>query len=271
MGLITTDSQNYINIANAIRSKTGTTSTFLPSEMASAISSISTEGGGGSADYLDARAALSGSYYSTASTIGTGAFACARLLNYASLPNLLSIPQSAFMNCDNLKQIYAPNVSSIGQGAFSHCGGLEYASFPLCTTVYDGFYYCTRMSFASFPILTQVSGFSNCSSMTTFYAPLAVSVATYGFYNDRALTSVTLSSCCILGQYAFYYCSSLSEINLPMVYRGVGSNAFASCSSLSTVKIGSSATSTSTSQVIYSSAFTYCRNLLSLYLYNSTV
>lgn len=42
MGLITTNSQNYIDIASAIRSKTGTASTFLPSEMASAISNIST-------------------------------------------------------------------------------------------------------------------------------------------------------------------------------------------------------------------------------------
>lgn len=232
---------------------------------------VSVSGGGGSADYLDVRAALSSSYYSTASTIGMGAFACAYPLWYASLPNLLSIPQSAFMNCDNLKQIDAPNVSFIGYGAFSRCGELEYASFPLCTTVNDGFYYCNRMSFASFPILTQVNGFSNCSSMTTFYAPLAVSVATYGFYNDRALTSVTLSSCCTLGQYAFYYCSSLSEINLPMAYRGVGSNAFASCSSLSTVKLGSSTTSTSTSQIVYPSAFRNCTHLLSLYLYNSTM
>lgn len=40
MSIITTDSQNYTNIANAIRSKVGTSDTFKPSEMASAILDI---------------------------------------------------------------------------------------------------------------------------------------------------------------------------------------------------------------------------------------
>lgn len=40
MSIITTDSQNYTNIANAIRTKVGTSDTFKPSEMASAILSI---------------------------------------------------------------------------------------------------------------------------------------------------------------------------------------------------------------------------------------
>lgn len=40
MAIITTDSQNYTDIADAIRQKNGTSDTYLPSEMASAITNI---------------------------------------------------------------------------------------------------------------------------------------------------------------------------------------------------------------------------------------
>lgn len=48
MSIVYTDSQNYTNIANAIRSKLGMSDTYLPSEMADAIMDIPTGGGGGS-------------------------------------------------------------------------------------------------------------------------------------------------------------------------------------------------------------------------------
>ena len=50
MTLITTDSQHYTDIASAIRTQLGVQTTYLPSEMAAAILSISGGGGGGGAD-----------------------------------------------------------------------------------------------------------------------------------------------------------------------------------------------------------------------------
>lgn len=41
---------NLTNIANAIRGKNGTTTTYKPSEMAAAITAISGGGGGGGSD-----------------------------------------------------------------------------------------------------------------------------------------------------------------------------------------------------------------------------
>lgn len=41
MAIVTTDSANYTNIADAIRNKTGGSDTYTPAQMAEAISSIS--------------------------------------------------------------------------------------------------------------------------------------------------------------------------------------------------------------------------------------
>lgn len=47
MAIVTTDNQHYSAIANAIRAKNGLTTTYLPSEMAAAITAIPTGSGGG--------------------------------------------------------------------------------------------------------------------------------------------------------------------------------------------------------------------------------
>ena len=51
MAIVTTDNQYYSAIANAIRAKNGLTTTYLPSEMAAAITAIPT-GSGGGLDFL---------------------------------------------------------------------------------------------------------------------------------------------------------------------------------------------------------------------------
>ena len=182
--------------------------------------------GGGSADYLEVRAAMT-SYSSTASSIPMYAFAGMSSLMAVSLPNITSVPSGAFMSCSKLETIDASSVKSIYSSAFYHCDKLAYASFPECTYISNAFTNCSSMSYASFPKYSgSIGGFSYCYSLTTLYAPLAVSIATYGFYNNSALASVTLSSCRALGQYAFYNCYSLSEIDLPALYAGISTAAF---------------------------------------------
>lgn len=225
--------------------------------------------GGGSSDYLETRAAMT-SYSSTASSIPAYAFACMSSLTAVSLPNVTSLPSGAFMSCSRLQTIDASSIEYIYSSAFYHCDKLAYVSFPECTLMSSAFTYCSSMSYASFPKFSSfVNGFSNCYRLETFYAPLATSASVYCFYACSKLSSVNIESCHTVSQYAFYNCSSLSEIELPHLYRPIGSQAFYSCRALHTIKIGSSVASTSTSHIIYPSAFLYCVNLLSLYLYGS--
>lgn len=51
MAIVTTDNQYYTAIANAIRGKNGTETTYKPSDMAAAITALPT-GGGGSLDFM---------------------------------------------------------------------------------------------------------------------------------------------------------------------------------------------------------------------------
>lgn len=226
--------------------------------------------GGGSADYLETRAAMT-SYSSTVSSIPAFAFAGMSSLTTVSLPNITSVPSGAFMSCSKLTTINASGIKSIYSSAFYHCDKLAYASFPECIYLGTGaFTNCSSTSYASFPKYSGIlSGFSFCYKLENFYAPSATSIATYCFYQCSKLSSVDIKSCNTLSTYAFYNCSSLSEIDLPHLYRPIGSQAFYSCRALHTVKIGSSVTSTSTSHIIYPAAFLYCFNLLSLYLYGS--
>lgn len=46
MALVITDTQNYVDIANAIREKNGSEDTYMPSEMAAAIQAITGDGSG---------------------------------------------------------------------------------------------------------------------------------------------------------------------------------------------------------------------------------
>lgn len=47
MALVITNTQNYVDIANAIREKNGSEDTYMPSEMAAAIQAIACDEGGG--------------------------------------------------------------------------------------------------------------------------------------------------------------------------------------------------------------------------------
>ena len=67
MSIITTDSQNYTDIANAIRSKVGTSDTFKPSEMAPAILTIPSGSGTDVSDTTATAAdVLAGKYFHVA-------------------------------------------------------------------------------------------------------------------------------------------------------------------------------------------------------------
>ena len=61
-----------------------------------------------------------------------------------------------------------------------------------------------------------------------------------------------------IGNYAFYYCTSLTSVTIPDSVTSIGDGAFESCTSLTSVIIGNSVTS------IGNYAFAYCRSLTSV-------
>ena len=73
-----------------------------------------------------------------------------------------------------------------------------------------------------------------------------VSLGDYAFYYCHSLTSITIpSGVTSIGNYAFYYCYSLANITIPSSVTTIGSNAFCCCYSLVSTTIPSNITSLS--------------------------
>ena len=84
-------------------------------------------------------------------------------------------------------------------------------------------------------------------------------IGEHAFYGCSSLTSVNIpSSVKWIGSYAFYGCSSLTSVNIPSSVKWIGSYAFYGCSSLTNINIPSSVTE------IDRGAFSGCSSLTSV-------
>lgn len=194
-GLIT---ESYLTaIANAIRSKTNTTQTFTPAQMASAIDAIAT--GISPKEVLEGTASLmSNTYVDNETTkICSGFYAFNSQIRQVTFNVCTTIGASAFYYVGNVQTGY----------------GLNKIAFPVCTTVGPyAFYHAKLQCNLSFPELLSLSShaFEACqgTSMKQVYMPKVRSIAVGAFSACRFLTSVDITNCTAIEPFAFYYDSS---------------------------------------------------------------
>ena len=85
------------------------------------------------------------------------------------------------------------------------------------------------------------------------------SIGEYAFFYCESLTSVTIpDSVTSIGKYAFFCCTSLTSVTIPDSVTSIGRRAFSNCTSLTSVTIPDSVTS------IGEYAFYYCKSLTSM-------
>ncbi len=218
---------------------------------------------------------------SSVTMIGDFAFFEIRLTTLTIPISIISIGNSAFSYCENLRWVIIPNsVTSIGEYAFTGCSGLTSISVSSGNPVYDSRENCNAIiETASNTIIfgcvtttipnsvTSIGdyAFSYYSDLTTLTIPNSVtSIGNYAFYNCSGMTSLTLpNSVTSIGDYAFSFCSGLTTLTIPNSVISIGEWAFSFCSGLTTLTIGNSLTS------ISKAAFYYCRNLTTLSIGNS--
>ena len=165
---------NLKAIADAIRAKAGTTTKYKPAEMASAISGITTGGGGGT---------------DTGTEILDGS-----ITTYSN-DTITYIRDFGLSQCPSLTTLSLPALTAVGTSAFSACPSLTTAYLPAAKSVNCG---C----------------FSSCIKLTSVTLTSAEHVEEYGFSSCSSLTTVSLPACETLSDFAFYECSSLTALIL---------------------------------------------------------
>ncbi len=185
-------------------------------------------------------------------TIGKEAFYYCRYLNSVEMPESIeSIGEGAFYYCKSLTSIVIPDgVTSIQFRTFSNCTSLTSVVIPDSVESVDerAFSYCS--SLVSVTIADGVSSiggmaFYNCTQLNSISIPDSVTyICDYAFYNtawyDNKPDGIVYA-----GKVAYDYKGKITdtEIVLKSGTLGIAENAFANCSTITSVKIPKSVTS----------------------------
>ena len=201
---------------------------------------------------------------------------CDLAFYFCDSPSEIVIPSSvtsigdwAFSFCRSLSEIVIPSsVTSIGDRAFCGCSSLKYISIPksvICLNgnpfaKWNGKLECLSPNFVfEDDILfnkdkSRIISFRN-QNIKSYVIPSSVtSIGDHAFSFCRSLSEIAIpSSVTSIGKGAFSCCDSLSEIVIPSSVTSIGDSAFFRCDSLSEIVIPSSVTS------IGDSAFYRCK------------
>jgi hypothetical protein len=196
-------------------------------------------------------------------TIGAGAFYGCTNLTSVSLPVATDIGGFAFQECASLESVSLPVAQTIGERVFRGCTSLTEVNLPVATTIGgDAFMYCASLTSVDLPVVETIGSeaFSGCTALTTITVNPAntaytahdgmllnkaettliaypsasgaitlLSVTEIGTqaFSGASLTSVSLPAATTIGEWAFYQCTSLTEVILPATPPSIGGYTFA--------------------------------------------
>ena len=189
----------------------------------------------------------------------------AEITDYSGEADTLSIPDTidgysvtsigdrAFYGCKSLTEVSIPDsVASIGVNPFSYCLNLTQISVspnhPTLTTA-DGVLFSKETR--------ELICYPSALTAEQYAAPQGIiSIGDYAFSYCSSLTEVSIpDSVTSIGDYAFYGCFGLTQMSIPDSVTSIGDYAFSECFGLTEVSIPDSVTS------IGVNPFSYCLNL----------
>jgi len=147
------------------------------------------------------------------------------------IPNsVTSIGGIAFSNCTNLTSIVIPNsVTIIGDSAFYRCTSLTSIEIPnSVTSIGDSvFNYCTSLE----SITVDENNTAYKSIGGNLYTKDGKTLIQYAL-GKKDTSFVIPDGVTSIGNYAFYYCDSITSVTIPNSVTSIGAYAFAGCTSL---------------------------------------
>ncbi|MBR2296385.1 MAG: leucine-rich repeat domain-containing protein, partial [Clostridia bacterium] len=210
--------------------------------------------------------------------IGNYAFNGCTGLTEITIPDSVTlIGDRAFGNCNNIRSLtIGSSVTSIGNYAFAEAWALEtinsnatnmndlsnnnYVFAHAASKPDDGYY----NGYLSFSITVNVG--KNVTKIPAYlFCPYPGNVEGIGSPTVKKVIFEDGSVCEKINDYAFAYCGSLEEINIPETVTWIGSNAFYACTSLDEITIPNGVTA------ISNSMFANCSNLSSVSGGNSII
>ena len=160
------------------------------------------------------------------------------------LDGCLKLPDYAFYDCANLKEINLPNtLTEIGERCFSNCISISGLSIPksVIKIGLGSLYNCKSLSKLSLPFVGETKTTYN----HLYYLYNTNKNASY--YSEKTAISalkevIILDGCLSLGEKALSDCPNLEKVTLPNTLLTIGDYCFAYCSNLKDVNIPSSVT-----------------------------
>ncbi len=135
--------------------------------------------------------------------------------------NISAVPDNAFKDCINLREVNFENATIIGEYAFCNTA-LKNANFNGVNEIKSYAFYGTNEDInLSFPCL--------------------ITVGDYAFYNS-SITHLIANEATHIGSNAFEGCKNLQTVNIPKSLV-IGADAFLNCPSIETLKIGETSNS----------------------------
>ncbi len=172
---------------------------------------------------------------------------CEKLTSVALSSELTEIPDYAFIECDQLREINITGITSIGEKAFSGCSSLNVSLPSGLTTLGQTAFSGTAMTKIVIPNrLTSIAGyvFSGCEKLQTVEFHNEIESIGNGAFNncislgkseDGTVIDITVpDSVKTMGNGVFSGCTSLSSIRLPSGSTTIPDEMFKECTSLET-------------------------------------